>query len=106
MADDIRIEDPIGASPLDPLGKGHCGKQAVSAFWDKNIAPNSIHIETHRSFAAGRESAHWMTLTTTLPDGTRTIVTGIFTYRVDEAGKLTSLRGFWQLDQTRVERAG
>jgi steroid delta-isomerase len=30
MADDICIEDPIGVSVLDPVGKGQCGKEAVS----------------------------------------------------------------------------
>ena len=28
MADDVVIEDPIGVSPLDPVGKGHRGKEA------------------------------------------------------------------------------
>jgi steroid delta-isomerase len=104
MADDVVIEDPIGVSPLDPVGKGHRGKEAVGAFWDQNIERSSIQIEVHESFAAGKESAHLMTRTTTLPDGTKTIVDGIFTYAVNDDGKLTALRGYWQLDQLRVER--
>jgi ketosteroid isomerase-like protein len=104
MADDVVIEDPIGTSPLDPVGKGHCGKEAVRAFWDKNIAPSAIQIEPHRSFAAGKESAHLMTLTTTFPNGAKMIVEGIFTYRVDDAGKLNSLRGFWELAKAKVEQ--
>ena len=104
MADDVVIEDPIGVSPLDPVGKGHRGKEAVSAFWDQNIERSSIQIEVHESFAAGMESAHLMTLTTTLPDGLKTIVRGIFTYAVNDNGKLTALRGYWQLDQIKIER--
>ena len=104
MSDDIVIEDPIGVSVLDPVGKGQCGKAAVSAFWDKNMAASTIRIEAHESFAAGDESAHRMTLTTTLPGGVKTIVSGIFTYRVDGLGKLTNLRGFWQMDQMKVEK--
>ena len=104
MADDIVIEDPIGVSPLDPAGKGHRGKAAVSDFWDANIAPASIQIDVHESFAAGQESAHRMTLTTTFETGTRTIVDGVFTYRVNDAGLLTALRGFWELDRIRVEQ--
>jgi steroid delta-isomerase len=104
MADDITIEDPIGVSPLDPDGKGHSGKKAVSAFWDRNIGPSTIRIEAHESFAAGKESAHVMTLRTTLANGTTMIVHGIFTYRVNDAGKLTNLRGYWQLDQLKVEQ--
>ena len=97
MAEDVVIEDPIGVSPLDPVGKGHCGLEAVRAFWDKNIAPATVAVETHTSFSAGLESAHVMTLTTTFPNGGRMIVKGIFTYRVNVAGKLQSLRGYWEL---------
>ena len=102
MADDVVIEDPIGVSVLDPVGKGQCGKEAVSAFWDKNMAQSKIEIDAHESYAVGNESAHLMTLTTTLPNGAKTIVRGIFTYLVNESGKLTNLRGYWTLDQMQV----
>ena len=102
MADDVCIEDPIGVSPLDPVGKGHFGKQAVRTFWERSIAPNQIRIDVARSFCAGSESAHLMTLTTTFPNGASAVVTGFFTYRVNEAGKLTSLRGYWQMSDMKV----
>ena len=102
MAEDVCIEDPIGVSPLDPVGKGHCGKAAVRAFWDRTIAPNRIRIDVARSFCAGSESAHLMTLTTTFPNGGSAEVTGIFCYRVDDAGKLASLRGFWQMSDMKI----
>ena len=102
MADEICIEDPIGVSPLDPIGKGHCGKQAVRAFWERTIAPNSIRIEAFRSHAAGLESAHHMKLTTTFPNGGSFEVEGIFTYRVNEAGKLVALRGYWAMADAKV----
>ena len=95
MADDVCIEDPIGVSPLDPVGKGHCGKEAVRAFWDRHIAPNQMRIEVARSFCAGSESAHLMKLVNRLPNGATLEVEGIFTYRVNEAGKLVALRGYW-----------
>jgi len=102
MADDVCIEDPIGVSPLDPVGKGHCGKQAVRAFWERTIAPNQIRIEVARSFCAGQESAHLMTLTTTFPNGASAVVTGIFSYRVNDAGKLVALRGTWQMSDLKL----
>jgi steroid delta-isomerase len=102
MADDICIEDPIGVSVLDPVGKGQCGKEAVSAFWDRNIAPSRIRVEAHHSFAAGQESAHLLTLTTTFPNGGITAVTGIFTYRVNDEGQLVSMRGFWGMGDAQV----
>ncbi len=39
FADDAIVEDPIGPSHFDPEGKGHRGSDAISAFWDKVIAP-------------------------------------------------------------------
>ena len=102
MADEICIEDPIGVSPLDPIGKGHCGKESVRAFWDRTIAPNAIRIEAFHSYAAGQESAHRMKLTSTFPNGASLEVEGIFTYRVNDAGKLVALRGFWQMSDMKL----
>ena len=97
MADDVCIEDPIGKSPLDATGLGHRGAEAAAAFWDKNIGPNTIQIEPLRSFTGGKEVAHLMTLTTTLPAGMSVKVTGIFTYAVNDEGKIKALRGFWEM---------
>ena len=105
MADDVLFEDPIGAGPTNPTGEGIRGKAALSDFFDKNMAPNTIRIETHESFVAGNESAHVMTLTTSFPNGMRMIVHGIFTYAVDEAGLLTNLRGYWTVADSKFEKA-
>lgn len=100
MADDICMEDPIGVAVTNPDGKGIRGKAAISEFWDKNIGPSNIVIETHESHvsASDLECAHVMTLTTTLSNGVVTKVRGIFTYRVNEQHQLTNLRGFWAMD--------
>jgi len=105
MADDMVMEDPIGIAPTNPDGLGIQGKQAVSRFWDDTMSKVSIKIETHESFAAGNESAHRMTLTTGFEGGGGMVVNGIFTYRVNELGKLTNLRGFWTLDETEIRPA-
>jgi steroid delta-isomerase len=104
MSEDIVIEDPIGVAPTNPDGKGIRGKTAVSDFWDSHMSNTEIRIEPHQSYAAGRESAHWMTLTTSLESGVQMKVHGIFTYRLDEAGKLASLRGYWSLADTEVQQ--
>ena len=100
MADDICVEDPIGLAPTNPDGHGVKGKAAMDAFWDGNIEPNTIRVETHESFVAGDESAHRMTLTTTFPNGASMKLNGIFTYRVNAEGKLTNLRGYWLLEDS------
>ena len=51
--DDAIFEDPVGESFLDPEGKGHRGKDEISAFWDKNIGPNKVKFDIHHSYAAG-----------------------------------------------------
>jgi len=101
MSDDITIEDPIGEAPTNPTGKGLRGKDAVSGFWEQNIAPTTIRIEAHESFAAGLESAHVLTLTTTFANGTGVQVHGVFTYRIDDDGKLINLRGYWNLEDAK-----
>jgi steroid delta-isomerase len=98
MADDVCMEDPIGRAPTNPDGKGVQGKAAVATFYDKNIGPSQIVITTHESYAAeASESAHVMTLDTTLSNGVKTKVRGIFTYRTNDDGKITNLRGFWNM---------
>ncbi len=105
MADDILIEDPIGLAPTNPSGEGIRGKEALLAFWEQNLSPAEVEIEIHESFAAGSESAHRMTLRTTYPGGVTFVVNGIFTYRVNEAGKLTNLRGYWSVEDMETEQA-
>ena len=55
------------------------------------------------SYAAGREAAHLGTLTTTFPNGSKVIVEGIFTYELNDEGKLSSLRGYWELKDAKFE---
>jgi steroid delta-isomerase len=105
MAEDVTIEDPVGVAPTNPTGKGFRGKREAEEFWDKNLAPTqSISIQTHESFAAGNESAHVLTLTTTFPNGIKMSVHGIFTYTVDDEHKIKALRGFWSMNEAKIEK--
>ncbi len=104
MADDVRVEDPIGVAPTNPSGEGIQGKAALADFYEKNIAPTQITIEAEQSFAAGNESAHVLNLTTAFPNGVKIRVHGIFTYRINDEGMITSLRGFWSLEDSMVEQ--
>lgn len=103
MADDVVVEDPIGVGPTNPSGEGIRGKEALLAFWDRNLANSTVVIETRESFAAGNESAHRMTLRTRFGDGPTFVVDGIFTYRVNAAGKITNLRGYWSVEDMKAE---
>lgn len=99
FAPDAVIEDPVGKSPIDPVGEGHRGAAAISAFWDKQIASTTIAFEVHHSWACGMECANVLTLTIGMPNGMQARCDGVFTYKVNDAGKLVSLRGHWEFDQ-------
>jgi steroid Delta-isomerase len=102
FADDAHIEDPIGKSMLDPSGAGHRGKAAIAAFWDRVIAPNRVMFDIARSYACGNECANVGSITTVMSNGATTIVNGVFTYRVDDGGKLTHLRAYWEIGNLKV----
>ena len=105
MTEDVVIEDPIGQAPTNPSGEGVKGKAAVAEFFDKNIADNELRVETHESRTAGNESAHVLTLRTRFPNGMTAVVRGLFTYHVSAEGKLTNLRGYWEMDDMSFEPA-
>jgi steroid delta-isomerase len=103
FAEGAVVEDPIGPSPLDPLGAGRRGKQAIAEFYDTVVAANPVRFEIAASYATGREVANVGTITTTFPAGARAIVEGVYTYRVDEDGLITALRAYWEFDAMRIE---
>ena len=105
MAEDVCVEDPIGVGPTNPTGLGVNGKTDLAEFFDNNIAPNNLTVEARDSRTAGSESAHHLTLTTKFPNGATAKVSGIFTYRVNDAGKLTNLRGYWEMSDMSFEQA-
>jgi ketosteroid isomerase-like protein len=101
-ADDAIVEDPVGVSPLDPTGKGHRGKGAIAAFWDNVImrTPGTrVTFDYHTQYAVGDECACVGSLTNHFPNGASFRVEGVFVYRVNEAGKLQSLRTYWDFKQ-------
>ncbi|HME48799.1 nuclear transport factor 2 family protein [Mycobacterium sp.] len=99
FADDAIVEDPIGPSAFDPEGKGHRGKEAISAFWDKAIAPTE-KIEFHfaDTFSCGNEEANTGSIVITM-GGHQITTEGVFTYKADSDGKLVALRAYWEMDR-------
>ena len=96
FADDAIVQDPIGPSFLDPEGKGHRGKEAISAFWDKAIAPaDQLVFNFETTYQCGDEEANVGNIVTTIA-GRDFTTPGVFTYRANEAGQLLALRAFWE----------
>jgi ketosteroid isomerase-like protein len=99
FAEDACVEDPVGPSVLDPDGKGHRGRAAISAFWDNTVArTDSIEFLIEDSVVCGDECANIGAIRSTI-DGNAMDAEGVFIYRVDSDGKLCSLRAFWELDR-------
>jgi steroid delta-isomerase len=98
FASDAVVEDPIGPSMFDPEGAGHHGSEAIAVFYDTVIGPNRVRFAIRESYACGSEVANVGTITTTLGDGSQAVVEGVYTYRVDDAGRIVALRAFWEAD--------
>lgn len=108
MSDDIVVEDPIGEAVTNPDGTGVRGKAALAAFYDASIGPNRLRVTCEETFpsSSASEIAYILVLETTFPNGFVATVRGVFTYRVDDAGLITNLRGYWNMDAMTFAEAG
>jgi steroid delta-isomerase len=107
FAEDAVVEDPIGPSPFDPEGAGHRGPDAIAAFYDNVIAQNElITFEIEHSYLCGNEVADVGVIRTVLPGGKHVaVVTGVYSYRSNGAGKLAALRAFWEFGSVQLIEA-
>lgn len=100
FAADGSVEDPVGSSPFDPEGKGHRGIEAVRSFYDNVIAMSErVRFEMRQWAECGSECAFAGTIHISLPGGQTGSVELVNIYRVDEEGKVASLRSFWEFDK-------
>ncbi len=108
FADDAVVQDPIGPSPFDPDGTGHRGRAAIAAFYDSVIANSeAIVFEFTESYLCGDEAAEVGIIRTTLAGGThQAVVSGVYTYRTDGAGKIAALRTYWEFDAVELVEIG
>ena len=101
FSDHACVEDPVGVSPLDPTGNGHRGKAAIGLFWDTMIAPGRIEFDIRESWPAGDKAvANVGSIFNEMPDGTRIEAKGVYVYHVNDEGKITNLRAYWDYDTT------
>jgi steroid delta-isomerase len=107
FAEDAFVQDPVGVSPLDETGEGHHGHEAIGRFWDATIASiEKVGFEIHDSFAAGDECCNVATILAHLPGGSVMRTDGVFVYRLNPAGKLQSLRAYWEWDRAMATIGG
>jgi ketosteroid isomerase-like protein len=97
FAPDAVVEDPVGPSMFDVEGKGHHGREGISAFWDATIAHvQRFEFVIRDSLANGAEVANIGTITTFLPGNYRVDTDGVFVYRVGGDGLILSMRAHWE----------
>jgi steroid delta-isomerase len=101
FAENAVLEDPVGPSFFDPEGKGHHGREGLSAFWDNVIAPvKRFRFAVKDSFANGPNCANVATFSTEMADGTLADTDLVTVYRLDEAGRIERMRAYWEVDRT------
>ncbi len=96
FAPDAIVEDPIGPSPMNESGEPRRGVAAISEFYDTVIAGGTVRFAIRHSFACGNEVANVGTITVTFPGGARSVVEGVYTYRIDDSARITALRAYWE----------
>ena len=95
-SEDAVLEDPVGPSPWDPEGKGHRGKRALAAFWDRVIGPNrGLQFKVRERYTGGREVATVLTVSSALPDGQKVEIGMVTIHSSNDQGLIRSLRAFW-----------
>jgi steroid delta-isomerase len=102
-AEDAVLEDPVGPSMFDPEGKGHHGHAGISAFWEQAIVPIAkFEFIINDSFAnpGGNTCANVGQIRTSLPDGSHLTTDLIMVYVVDDDGRVTSMKAFWEPERT------
>jgi len=98
FAENAVVQDPYGPSPYDPSGKGHEGKAAIKQFCADYIRPGGIRFQIRQALCCGNACVCVGTITTKAPDGKVGWCEIINVYEVDEAGKITLLRSYWDFE--------
>ena len=94
FAEEAIVQDPIGKSPLDPIGDGHKGKEAIEKFYDTVIANGNIEFNILESIPCADECANFAQIVNIVGD-VKIETQMIVIYRVSSNDKIVSLRAFW-----------
>jgi steroid delta-isomerase len=106
FADDAVLQDPVGPSPFDPEGNGFKGRERVEEFWDLMIGPSNLTIVPHKRICCGDNIvAVNMTITNDMGE-MKSVVEMVVIYETNEAGKLNSLRAYWDLEALMEQLSG
>ncbi len=88
LAADVVQEDPVGSAE-------NRGRGALGSFWESlwNTCER-IDFEARETYVSGDEAALVFTLVQHTRDGRQVTIDGVDTFRVDEDGRIVSVRGY------------
>ena len=92
------VRDPVGPSIQDPEGKGCRGIAAIADFWDRIIGPGNLTIIPHKRIPCGDKVVAVIMTAANNVQGIKTYIEMVGVYEVNDAGKLTSLNIYWDVD--------
>ena len=95
FAENAILQDPYGPSPMDPEGRGCVGKKEIERFCASFIKPDSIRFEIRQTITSGSACVNVGTIIAKRPGGIVSWNELVNVYEVDEAGKITLLRSYW-----------
>jgi len=98
FADDAVVQDPYGPSPMDPTGQGQVGKEAIGKFCAAYIRPDTIRFEIRQTLTAGGACVNIGTIYAKRPGGISSWNEIVNVYEVNDAGKITLLRSYWDFE--------
>ncbi len=98
FAEDAFLADPVGKSMLDPGGKGHQGKAAIERFWDNVIAKANLTLVASQRIPCDNTCVAVLQATNDF-GGIKTVVNMVGLYEVNEDGKLSSLKVYWDFSE-------
>lgn len=96
--DNAVVQDPVGPSPHDPEGRGFSGKARIAEFWDMMIAPGNLLVIPQKRIAVGNNIACVVMTAANHIAGVKTYIEMVAVYEVNDAGKITSLTVYWDVD--------
>ncbi|MBT4518909.1 MAG: nuclear transport factor 2 family protein [Halieaceae bacterium] len=92
------VYDPVGPSGHDPEGQGFRGIDQINKFWDLMIAPGNITVVPHKRIRCGDKIVAVVMTVTNLAGTLKTFTEMVGVYEVNDAGKITVLKVYWDVD--------
>lgn len=106
-SDDAVVCDPVGKSPMDPVGKGHRGLAAIETFWDSVIGPSSIDIRVDKRWTSGDYCCCVAQVARNdLGNGKYTDCDMLAVYEVNAEGLITRMSAHWSWDNMLAQLSG